>query len=1630
MRSDGREELLYDSDRTRVARIRSADGARVVRKQPLGSGAAARLGNELAILRHLAGVDGIPRLAPGTWPEGTLELVDADSRTLAERPTPWSTGPLIEVAHALAEVLAAVHRNGVIHRDVSPANVLLAEDGTPTLIDFELATLSAQNRSADVPEDGLAGTLPYLAPEQTGRTGRPVDHRADLYALGATLYELATGDPPFGRDRDPLGLIHDHLAKVPVPPGEVNPEVPAVLSEIIMRLLRKEPDQRYQSGEGLAYDLALLHDCHLHGLAAVFTLGARDFPIRLAPPARLIGRDAPMAALHGLLAEVTGGRSALAMITGPSGVGKTALVDRLRPAVAAAGGRFVTGKFDQYRHDLGGDAIREAFDQLGTQLLAEPDEVVTVLRARLREALGPDAGLIAYMMPPVQALLDVPAEQPEDEEPRVVFARVRHAGLTLLRTVATVASPVVFFVDDLQWASGPAFAFFDDLLGRGDLPGLLVLGAYREEEVDETHPLSSVLARLRRDRGEAAEVRLANLGPEHLEVLAAEMLRLPVERAAPLARVLAERTGGNPFDTVELINALRRETVLVPEGAGWRWDESAVRRFVGHGDVVGLISARIEALPEDTRELVGLIACLGSEVDLSMLRVASGWTDAEIHTALLPAADDGLLSIAPTAVCFRHDRVHQAAYGRLEPAARTRVSLVVARRLAADPEFAVAAAPLYLTAVDLLAEPGATAPGERLVGASSLRKAAAAARLVANHVAGELYLAATLRVLGPTDFGYDEVRAEWHAALCGLGRFDEADAVFADLSAGDHDALWLAGPLTAHIGGLAKRGRFAEAITLGLDMMTRLGVDVPAPPEMGPRIGAGMGIFYRWLATSAEGREHTELTDPTMGAVTQVIKSLMPVTFLSDKQTMAWLVVHAAGMWAEQGISAVMTGIVGNLGLITIAGGGAHGAAYQAVREVLATGEKYGYEPETSLVKFLHSLGTIYWFEPLETSIRQVHEARDGLLRAGDTYTALYTFFASVPQTLDSGDLEAFDQEARAGAAFCERTGAGYDAAVFGSAQRLVRAMHGEFARPGTLGDTDFDEDAYLEEISRNEPAIVYFSVWRALAAAVYGDGDGLDRHISRAIPILPVLPGAYTHAPAHLLAALGAAGRARGRTGAEREAALADLDRSRDFLAARAADQPGNFRHMHRFTEALRAAAHDDFAAAAAAFDAAMADATSAGRAWHVPLITERAAAFYLDNGLDHVGNRLLAEALAGYARWGATGKVHDLKRTHPALAATLAGVSAPRATTVGGNHSINLSTEVIDLMAVLEAARALSSEKKLDDLRVRVQHVLSQMTGATAVHVVLWDERAAVWVLPGDAGRPELDVAEAARQGLLPLTAIRYAERTREPMLVDDVSLDDRVARDPYVAWLEHCSLLVVPVISQGQPRAILLLENRLTRRAFSVSRLDAVQLIAGQLTVSLENAQVYANLERTVAERTEELNEANHRLEMLTVTDPLTGLPNRRKLTSFLETEWLRSIRSNDPIGLAMIDIDNFKKYNDHYGHQGGDECLKLVAESLRNSVRVTDLVARYGGEEFCIVMPGATQENAMIVAERACRAVAAMEEPHQLTETGIVTISVGVTSGSPSTAAGPDQLTKLADEALYQAKRGGRNRVVGG
>jgi hypothetical protein len=726
------------------------------------------------MLARLRGVAGLAQLADAPRYPGSVMLADAGRTNAAALGKPLPADELIDLALRLARAVADMHRCEVIHRDITPANIVLADDGAPCIVDFALATSFAEVRLEFTHHSEIAGTMAYLAPEQTGRTGRPVDQRADLYGLGATLYELATGEPPFGTG--PVSrLLHDHLARVPVPPAEAVPGVPQPLSAIIMHLLEKEPDSRYQAADGLVYDLERLRDARADPGAAAPPVGEHDVPVRLLPPSRLVGRDGEVAELRDAFAQALRGRCAGVLISGTPGVGKTALADELRPTVTGSNGWFVTGKFDQYRRDLEFDAAYQAFRALGRLLLAEPDDELAKVRAKILTAAGPNAGLLAAVIPEFAALLPVP---PDPGDPLTAQARAQLASARVLRAVASTQRPVLIFLDDLQWAGTAPLGFVDLVLSEETTEGLLLVGAYREGDVAGAHPLAAPLSRWR-SQPAVRHLRLDRLDRPTLSVMIAEMLHTGQAEAAMLADAIEPRTHGNPYETVELLNALRRDGVLTPAPAGWRCQAEALRARLDRSQDGEVEEARLAAMPEQARTAVEAMACLGGRAELSLLRIAAH-SAADVADDLAAAIEDGLLVVEPgaqEAVRFRHDRIREAVLGGIEPERRRRLQLALARRLSAVPELFAVAAEQYLPVVDAVSD-----AAERRSVTGLLARAAEQAAMIGDYPLVERLLTAALALTGPGEAATVlDLRTRRHAARYSLGRLDEADA--------DYDAI-------------------------------------------------------------------------------------------------------------------------------------------------------------------------------------------------------------------------------------------------------------------------------------------------------------------------------------------------------------------------------------------------------------------------------------------------------------------------------------------------------------------------------------------------------------------------------------------------------------------------------------------------------------------------------------------------------------------------------------------------------------------------------------------------------------------------------------------------------------------------
>ncbi|MEY4765111.1 MAG: hypothetical protein RI907_1784 [Pseudomonadota bacterium] len=1425
---------------------------------------SARVAERLEALQQQPGGRGLIEATP-----------PADAPTLAQhlqRQGPLAPETWLNLALRLTQALSALHHLGVQHRAIQPEHVLWPADAVQSaLTGLAQATTSAQEQPGFTHHSQLTATLAYCAPEQTGRAGLAVDQRADLYALGATLYAAATGHPPFVSD-DPLQLIHQHLSQPAPHLSERAPHWPADWAAVTMKLLAKSPDDRYQSAQGLLIDLTTLQNRQAHPSMAQgpFILGLHDHAAWLSPPGHLVGRDAEIARLAEAFEQAQHSAQHTVLVDGAPGVGKSALLNTLRPLVTARRGWFVSAKFDQLRQDADAHALRQALRALGRLLLSEPDEQLARQRQQLRQALGAQLPLVTDMLPEFALLMGEGGGQTSSEDVLLAEHRQAQALVTLLRTIVSPERPLVMVIDDLQWAGAPAIRAFDALAQEAHLRGLLLVGAFRSSEVHAAHPLQASLTRWARQAQPPARMALQNLPPADLSTLLAGMLRLGQAQADRLAEAIAPRTGGNPFDTVELVNALRRDHLLNVAPDGWHWDPKAIAQHVGQSEVIDLLQARMAQLPEATQSLMHDMACLGGELPQSLLAQACALSPDALVSALVPALDQGLVLLqregeAEPSLRFRHDRVQQAAHAMMAPQALTARHLKLARQLAGQEAQAALAAEQYLHAIELI-----EAPQERLAAATLLLQAARQLRLVHHERAARLSLAGLALLPQTASPLHTALATEAHLALHNQGQLDEADAIFAQLQAWSPQPLEAVHATCLQIASLTHRARGPEAVSLGVEALKQLGH--PVPDGVQELVQEGLQALRQACrpeaieASTAHDLDMAETQDPTLIAVAQVLDRLLIPSLQCNPAVNAWLAIESRRLWTLHGPSpALVRAAALSIPLVLASRLGAYREARAIARQTLTVSEARGYEVATATARHVYAIATQHWGGPVEDSIQQARDAHEALVRGGDLQFACLTYHATLPALLDSApQLSATEDDLRSGLAFAQRTGNQFALGLYTTYRQLVRALQREpapdGATPGAFQDADFDEAQRQTGKMALGTMGAVFHVLRALSAGLFGDLQALRHHSEASLPMLGAMPGFHPTAWARALHgwAMAEALRAVEAPVAQRHhhPALAALDADLEWLHLRAQDMPANYQALAQWLAAEKAWALGDGLGAMQSFNAATQSAHAADangdawpasprRPWQHALICERSAACHDAHQLSASAHALRLRACQAYADWGATAKVRAMQDRHPGLA------SDRHASTLAADVEAappSPAQHAIDLMAVVRASQLLSSETGLERLTRSVSDILAAMTGATRVQLLTRDAGSANW--QAAAARPD--------DAPLPTAALRFVERTRAPLLVPDVTQDERFQSTVRDARQRPGSALVLPVLGQGQLQALLLLENHLGAGRFSAEQLDTVLLVAAQLAVSLDNARVYGELEARVQARTRELRE----------------------------------------------------------------------------------------------------------------------------------------------------------------------------
>lgn len=1456
--------------------VREDDGQRVLVKTPIGAApdptVLARLRYEYELAR---GLDVPELLTPlGLERSSTGLAVLYEGFPGAPLRTHLAAGPLgidatLDLARGVAKGLAALHAKGVLHRNLQPGAVLF----DPARGEVRLTGLGVASRVAPEARDVQGapslepGALPYISPEQTGRVNRSVDHRSDLYGLGALLFEALTGRPPFP-DAGQLETMHSHIAK-PVPdPRVARGDVPEPLARIVETLLAKRVEDRYQSAAGLLEDLEACRRSWARGgdLARVELLH-RERRQTLVLPERLYGREEELRGLHQALARASAGHAEYVLVSGYSGVGKSALVHELLESVSTHRGTFVSGKFDQFQRDLPYSALVQALTELVLQVLSADAAEVDLWRERWRLSLGPSAQVVVDLVPDLARVLGPQPPVPE-LSPTESQARFNLVLSRFVRSCASPERPLVLFLDDLQWADAATL----QLLGRIDAERegmhVLYIGAYRSNEVDLHHPLILTLADLEKGGARITQLELGPLGRDHLGQLVADTLQVGPEQAVELTALLLEKTGGNPFFARQFIQALAADGLLRhdgPEGR-WTWDTAAIEARETSSNVVELMLRRLGDLPDGCRALLRLGACMGNRFDLGTLAELRAVPLEEAAEALWPAVSLGLVRPVgrpfrwieaaadgavpggpdegtPLQYRFQHDRVQQAADSMLTEAERVEGHVRIGDLLLAE----LSGSQLEERLIEIVNHLN---HGRALLRTRAERDRLADLNLRAARIAAASsaygpalsFVEAGVELLPPDPWA--ERYGTTHA-LHVIGA--EAAYMVQDVARGERfgEAVLAhaATPLDSvrvyelRIGHFTTQSRMRDACESALDVLALLGVRLPRRPTM-----AGVLASYARLTLALRGRrpedllELPPLEDPEKAAAMRIMMRVTSAAYQYSLPLYGTIVLAHAGANLRHGHGVHSAyGWIGYANLRWSLGDmrGSYGYGHMALR----LAERQPSRQQRAIVTFLFNNFARHWVEPQRSCFEPILEARHDLVESGDLEYFAYTLYHPVYAAFYAGvELPRIAAWFDTAVATCEKLDLDHARPMARIGAQLVANLRGLGPERARLRGEGYDAEREAQALlgAGHRSAVYYAELAAALLAYTYGEFARAEKHAAVAEGLLDNVAAMIVVPALNLVQSLSALAHARTLAGRDRRRRLRLVARNQRKLRGWARAAPGNFEHKLLLVEAERASAAGAHGRAERAYEAAVQGALAGNLPQEEALACELAGLHFLRRGMPAAAAGYLRQALSAYIAWGADGKAQALRDAHPGLLGP--GPAAPAAP---GPASL-------DLASMLEASQAISSEIVHERLVDRLVRTVVRSAGADRVVLL----RLADGDLRLEADRAvggESWYGDAPLRGGRPMLVglVEAALRREEAVVLDDARASRHHADDPYTVASGLRSALALPLRTQGRIVGMLYAENRLTPGAFGPERLALLEVLASQAGISLSNARHFGEV-----------------------------------------------------------------------------------------------------------------------------------------------------------------------------------------
>jgi diguanylate cyclase (GGDEF)-like protein len=1609
-----------------------------------------------------------------------MEDFGGESITKALKSLKLSLVEKLSLAIQMTNSLIQTHQQNIIHKDVNPTNfVWNLKTNIVKIIDFGISTELTREASQCINLNILEGTLDYISPEQTGRMNRPIDYRTDLYSLGVTFYELFTGLLPF-EGEDELEIVYCHIAKTPISPIDKNPEIPEILSEIVMKLMSKAAEERYQSALGLKKDLEYCRkELQSKRDIARFVLGQADIIDRFQIPPKLYGREEEIGVLVDGFEKIAQGHSEFLVVSGYSGIGKSSLIHEIRKPIAGKKGYFTSGKFDQLERNIPYYAITQAFRALIRQLLAESQPKLNHWRRLLLEAMGSSAQVIVDLIPELEQII---GPQPPLIELNPIEAqnRFQMTFRVFIRVFAGKEHPLVVFLDDLQWSDVSTLDLLKYLLGTSEVPYTLFIGAYRDNEVKAGHPLLQFIEELKSGHGDSTpafgQLVLKPLKIADLNQLIADTFRSQPDITESLTKLIFQKTKGNPFFTNQVLNTLYHQgafTFLVDQGR-WEWDLKKVEEVQISDNVVDLLVTGLKLLPPETLELLKLAACIGNQFDLVTIASICEKSVEALGKDLWIAIEKEIVFplnhnyrliniqkhelISPTLemrFCFMHDRIRQAVYSLIPQSERSEVHLRIGREYLKDFKETERMDSIFDLVNHLNIGRVLIREKEERIELSDLNCIAGnKAKKSTAFVAASSYFETAKSLLSEEEWTSTPEKLfalslEHATAALLSGDLLKANEVCENISKTAVSNIDKGAISNIKVLILEFQAKLFEAIDEIRKSLLLFNISLPeSAEEIGRKTQEGIMKMQQFLAQTPieEFVNLPEMKDPDKLMAMQLLFQVVPPALQTNPQLYILASLMMFDLTVTYGTSPLACKCFGDCGVIQGTMLADYKTGYKLGEAAFALINKFKAESLKPPVYFIFTYIS-HWRAHYKESLDYYDMSYRTGLETGDLFHATYALAHKVHLLMWVGkNLTECKIETENAIAFLKNA---KNASPLPLAEIVFHAIQKFQTIPEQGEERDFEakDQEMMSAIEKTQNLVFLgrFFHYNTYINIIHDELEAAEKWNMMYEKIIFAGLSDFPVPDHYLFQALILIHKWHKAPAEEQLQIKETLQNIQQRLKLWADNCPANFLHKYYllsaemailenesletitnlFKKAIDSIGHDDFIQMRA-------------------LCNELQGKFWLDKGNETIGKAYIREAYYLYQQWGAHRKVALLEKQYSQYFMT--HDESHRRTKE--THTTTYSS--IDMTAILKSTQAISSEIKIEKLLTILIRTIIENAGAQQGCLLLKNEAdnelyiEAMQSISSEKIEVMQSLLYTESKDLCP-EIVQYVARIREDIVLNDACSEGNFQNNPYILKNRIKSVLCMPVIFQNRLKGVVYLENNLSDNVFTSERLEILKILSSQASISIDNARLYENMEEKIRERTVQLKNANEKLKEISFHDPLTNLHNRRYTFEFISditTKFIknkiRALNNDDKrelspkanvIGVFLIDIDHFKEVNDTYGHFAGDNVLITLSEVLKKMVRADDFIVRWGGEEFLIVLNNTKPEYLKIFSRKVLETI--KETPLKVSDHQTIykTCSLGYVK-MPLDISNPELLTleqmiNLSDYALYCAKENGRN-----